>query len=200
MSQPPYGQQQQNPFAPPAGYSQGPSSGVQGGASPNGGFGGGQYGPPQGGQYGPPQGGQYAGQQGAPAPGYGPPQGGYGQPNAYGQAAYAPNGFDMARETQLREMQQNGLMWLLAGVIGFFFGFGWISGPLAWYFGGKLRKDYKAMGVEPTNEATGAWVVGIVTTAITWLAILAAILFFVMFFGAFFAAASSAAAAGAVTP
>jgi hypothetical protein len=200
MSQPPYGQQQ-SPFAPPTGYSQGPSSGVDGGASPNGGFGGGSYGPAQ---YGPPQGSP----QGAPAPGYGPPpqQGAYGQqnpyaaPNAYGQGAYAPNGFDMARETQLREMQQNGLMWLLVGAVGFFFGFGWVTGPLSWYFGGKLRKDYKQMGVEPTGEATGAWVVGIVTTAISWLAILAAIFFLVMFFGAFFAAASTAAAAGAVTP
>jgi len=106
----------------------------------------------------------------------------------------------MARETQLREMQQNGLMWLLVGVVGFFFGFGWITGPLSWYFGGKLRKDYKQMGAEPTNEATGAWIVGIVTTVISWLAIFAAILFFTLFFGALFAAAGSAAAAGAVTP
>ena len=78
----------------------------------------------------------------------------------------------------LKELEDQGLMWLIVGAAGFWFGAGLITGPLAWVFGNKLRARYRAMGMAPHGNATGAWIVGIATTVISVLGLLAVIALF----------------------
>lgn len=71
-------------------------------------------------------------------------------------------------------------MWLIVGAAGFWFGAGLITGPLAWVFGNKLRARYRAMGMAPHGNATGAWIVGIATTLVSLLGFLAIIALFIV--------------------
>lgn len=105
------------------------------------------------------------------APGYGPPQG--------------PQG-------STKDLDDQSLIWLLVGCGGFFFALSWITGPLAWIFGSKLRKQYMARGLEPNGMATAAWIVGIVSTALYGFALLALLVMFSMMFLALGAVAAGA--------
>lgn len=91
-------------------------------------------------------------------------------------APYArdPEGFG----AELREVENNSLLWLIIGAVGFWFGVGWLTGPLAWYFGAQARSRYAALGRPPSNKATSAWIVGIVTTLISYLAVAMVLMFF----------------------
>ena len=84
-------------------------------------------------------------------PGYGPPQG------------YAPPGYDprMARAAQLAESART---WLIVCGVGWFVGFMWITGPLAWYQSGEFSREFAALGLAPPSEVTNLRLLGIVTT------------------------------------
>lgn len=106
-------------------------------------------------------------------------------PNVPGPQAVP--GYDPQRAREVEELENQALIWLIVGGGGFFFGFGWITGPLAWIFGARLKKQFQEMG-EDSGTATAAWVVGIVSTLI-YLAAIFFVVFIVM-------AAVGAAAAG----
>jgi hypothetical protein len=71
----------------------------------------------------------------------------------------------------MREVENNSLLWLIVGAVGFWFGLGWLTGPLGWYFGGQARNKYAALGRTPSSKANAAWIVGIVTTVLSYLAV-----------------------------
>jgi hypothetical protein len=82
------------------------------------------------------------------------------------------------------QLEKDGLLWLLVGAIGFFFGFGWLTGPLGWYFGRQLKKRCDAAVVHPAPDVIqAAYIVGIVTTALTVLAVVAVVIIFVFVLG-----------------
>ncbi len=71
------------------------------------------------------------------------------------------------------------MIWLCVAAAGFFFGVLFVTGPLAWYFGSKLRGQYRRMGFPPNGAATVAMILGIVETA---LVLLIAIPLLILFF------------------
>lgn len=97
-----------------------------------------------------------------PTPGpnvpYGPDHG-QGQAHGYGYG-YDPR---MARAAQLAESARN---WLIVCAIGWFVGFMWITGPLAWYQAGQLARDFHTMGLPPPSEVTNLRLLGIITTVV----------------------------------
>ncbi len=106
-------------------------------------------------------------------------QGGpYGAPPSYGQPSSNPYAEVEGFGSEMSELKDNATLWLIVGLAGFWFGFGWITGPLAWHFGGRVRRRFRSLGHEPSGAATGAWVTGIVTTLLTYAAIIA--VFFVL--------------------
>lgn len=112
-----------------------------------------------------------------------PHPGAYG-PNAYGPAAYGPSQA-MGRDPRLLQLDSDANMWLIVGLVGFFTGFGWITGPLCWIKGGGLRRQYANFGLPASSSATGAWIVGLVSTALAVMAVLSVILLFVVWGGIF---------------
>ncbi len=131
--------------------------------------------PPPGQPYGhPPQPGQpYPGQ----APYGQPPPGAYGHPppGAYGQPMTDP---------RIKELNDQSPTWLLISIIGFWLGVGFISGPLAWIKGSRLRANYRSMGMAPAGNATGAWIIGMVSTALYAITVLAVVGMLTLFAGA----------------
>jgi hypothetical protein len=92
----------------------------------------------------------------------------------------------MARAAQLTESARN---WLIICGIGWFVGFMWITGPLAWYQATQFARDFQTMGLAPPSEVTNLRLLGIITTAFVLvgffigMAILAAVLIGVFSFG-----------------
>ncbi len=170
----------QGPQAGPGAWSQHQSSpGQYGSTHPNPNMAGGY--PPQGG----PTGGQVFSGHVPPSYGhetYTAPQ---GATNANGAWTNPVGGEDPL----VKDAEDNALLWLCVGGGGFWFGLGWITGPIAWYMAGKLRRDLRARGHEPSTMLTAAYVVGILTSIVSWLAILTVIAFFTLFFFGFFGAA-----------
>jgi hypothetical protein len=116
-----------------------------------------------------------------PPPTYGYGQSGFGQEYppppgpqgyvSYGQGAAPPHIYvptAMNGQTELRSLEDNAQLWLLVVAAGFWFGFGWITGPLAWYQGSKIRSQYRAHGHHPCASANWAWGLGIASTLFYW--------------------------------
>ena len=68
----------------------------------------------------------------------------------------------MARAAQLAESARN---WLIICGIGWFVGFMWITGPLAWYQSTQFAREFQTMGLAPPSEVTNLRLLGIITTA-----------------------------------
>ncbi|HVH99393.1 MAG TPA: hypothetical protein VM869_11795 [Enhygromyxa sp.] len=101
-------------------------------------------------------------------PGYPPPPGAQGYVS-YGQGTAPPHVYvptPMSGMNELSTLEDNGQLWLMVAAAGFFFGFGWITGPLAWYQGSKLRRQYRALGHHPGTSVNWARGLGIATTVI----------------------------------
>lgn len=79
----------------------------------------------------------------------------YGYPPAPG---YDPR---LARAAQLSESARN---WLIVCAVGWFVGFMWITGPLAWYQSAQFARDFETMGMAPPSDVTNLRLLGIVTT------------------------------------
>lgn len=77
--------------------------------------------------------------------------------------------------------------WLVVALVGFCTGFGWITGPLAWIKGGRLKQQYVQLGAPINSSATGAWIVGLVSTILTVMSIVA-FAFILLLWGSFVAA------------
>lgn len=125
-----------------------------------------------------------AGPHGPPPPGAGPyagppPHGGHGP---YGPApAYGPA--PGMQPNLLTDLNNQATVWLIVAVAGFWVGAGWISGPLAWIYGGRLRNRYRMLGLVPSSTATGAWAIGIATTLLMALGIVTALFLITFVFG-----------------
>ncbi len=83
-----------------------------------------------------------------------------------------------------KNLEGEGLTWLLVVAFGFFFGMGWVSGPLGWYFGKKLRKQADADGLVTPDVVRFAHIGGIVTTILTYAGLVIAFVVVVVLFGA----------------
>lgn len=83
-------------------------------------------------------------------------------------------------QKELAALEEKGTLWLLAAAGGFFLGLGWITGPLAWYFGGKLRGRYRALGLHPAPSANWAWGLGLASTVI-YVCSLVSLVVFILF-------------------
>lgn len=94
----------------------------------------------------------------------------------------------MARAAQLAESARN---WLIICAVGWFVGFMWITGPVAWYQANQFARDFETMGLPPPSDVTNLRLLGIITTifvAVSFfigMAVLAAVLIGVFSFGAF---------------
>jgi hypothetical protein len=117
-----------------------------------------------------------------PQPGHAPPPHhaqapNHGQPGyvSYGQGAAPPNPYQPApgahQPNELSKLEDDSQLWLMVAAGGFWFGFGWITGPLGWYFGSQIRGKYRALGHHPCSSANWAWGIGMATTLITYLGI-----------------------------
>jgi hypothetical protein len=123
------------------------------------------------------------GQPNQPGYGYGQPSYGhdFGPPPpgpqgyvSYGQGAAPPHIYvptPMPGDLELRKLEDDSQLWLLVAAAGFWFGFGWITGPLAWYQGSKIRRQYRTLGHHPCTSANWAYGLGIVTTLIYYVTI-----------------------------
>lgn len=135
--------------------------------------------------------------QGAPQGGSPPPAWGQAptpapDPSMYGQtpntgggwgggpAGQPGPGYTPPQSPELQKMESDAQMWLIVVLGGFFFGFGWATGPAGWYFGSELRKKYRAMGMEPANNANLTYYGGIVSTVIYYGTILLTMALFVI--------------------
>lgn len=78
--------------------------------------------------------------------------------------------------------EQDGLLWLLVGAIGFFFGASLITGPLGWYFGGRIRRECTDMNRVVPDTVKAAWIVGVITTILTYVTLVLVLLAFAGFF------------------
>lgn len=68
------------------------------------------------------------------------------------------------RPAPLAALDSRSTFWFLVTVAGSFLGFFLVFGPLGWVFGGRLRRDYKALGMRPRAAATATWLIGILMT------------------------------------
>jgi ABC-type multidrug transport system permease subunit len=88
------------------------------------------------------------------------------------------------QDPRIRDLNDQSTTWLIVAIVGFWLGFGFITGPLAWIKGGRLRAEYRSVGMPPSGSATGAWIIGIVCTALTALVLVSILSCFVIFAGA----------------
>ena len=87
-------------------------------------------------------------------------------------------------DQELVDLENQSTTWMIVGIAGFFTGFSWVTGPLAWIFGSRIRNRYRLRGIPPHGNATAAWIIGIVSTGLYVIGILVAIMVFVLFLGA----------------
>ncbi len=106
------------------------------------------------------------------SPGYGPPGGGYGPP-----------GYD-PRQARGAEILQSARNWLLICALGWFLGFMWITGPLAWYQATQFQRETEGLGMGTPSEVSNLRLFGILTTIFSALMILVGVAALVFVFGA----------------
>ncbi len=116
------------------------------------------------------------------------------QPYGHGQAPGWQQG--PAPDAALTKLNSDSQMWMIVAIAGFFFGFGWISGPLCWYMGGQLRQQYANIGQPASSSADIAYWGGIVTTALIVIGIVSVVLMLLFGFGMFATMLGAAAVAG----
>jgi hypothetical protein len=146
--------------------------------------------PPQQPGFGQPSPPSYAPQQPSyapvPQPGYGqqpsyapvpqqpaaPPQQGY---VSYGQGAAPAPVFPYQTTTwqanELAQLEDDAQLWLLVTAGGFWVMLGWITGPLGWIMGSRIRRKSRALGHHPCSSANWAFGLGIASTLIYWMPI-----------------------------
>lgn len=127
-----------------------------------------------------------------PGPGYGSsqPDPGYNHHQSYGEGGappYQPPTYQAPPNphSELSGLKDDAQLWLMVGAAGFWLGFGWITGPLSWYFAAQIRNKFRALGHHPSGSANWAWGIGIATTLITYLAIVGVVLLIVFFVAGF---------------
>lgn len=84
-------------------------------------------------------------------------------------------------DPRVKELNDQSTTWLIVALVGFWLGFGFITGPLCWIKAGRIRDNYRQMGMAPSGAATGAWVIGIVTSILLIMGIMAVVAVFALF-------------------
>lgn len=79
--------------------------------------------------------------------------------------------------------QREGLTWLVVVLAGIFTGLFIVTGPLGWWFAGRIRRSAREQGVQPPQTATAAWALGIASTVMASLGCLVGGLVFAMQLG-----------------
>lgn len=92
----------------------------------------------------------------APPPGHGAANN--GDPPNYG---YDPRSAEMAR------LAEETRTWTIVAAIGWFVGFMWVLGPLAWYQAARIGDAYAALGVAPPQEQRTLRLIGMITTVLS---------------------------------
>lgn len=83
-------------------------------------------------------------------------------PSSYGQGyGYDPRAAEMAR------LAEETRTWTIVAAIGWFVGFMWVLGPLAWYQAARIGERYAVLGVTPPQEQRTLRLIGVVTTALS---------------------------------
>ena len=109
---------------------------------------------------------------------YPPPNNPYAPPQ-YGAPQYDPR---LARAAQIAESART---WLIVCAVGWFFGFMWITGPLAWYQSSEFGKELQSLGVPPTSDVTNLRLLGMITTILVGVGVIIGVLALLMMFVGF---------------
>ena len=136
---------------------------------------------------------QGAPQGGGSAPGWGQAAPSSSAASSFGQTANNSGGWNgnpaaqsgsgygsPAGSSEIKKLESDAQMWLIVVLAGFFFGFGWATGPAGWYFGSEIRKKYRSMGMEPAGNANLAYFSGIASTVLYYGTILFVLALFVI--------------------
>lgn len=86
-------------------------------------------------------------------------------------------------DPRVKELNDASNTWLIVSIVGFWLGFGFVTGPLSWMKANGIRSKYRSMGMDPSGASTGAMIIGMVTTLVYVLTILAVIGMFTLFAG-----------------
>jgi len=92
-------------------------------------------------------------------------------------------------DPRVKELNDQSNTWLIVAIAGFWVGVGFVTGPLAWIKANGIRANYRSMGMQPSGSSTAAMIIGMVTSLVYVMAILAAIGMFTLFAGAIAAGA-----------
>lgn len=87
-------------------------------------------------------------------------------------------------DPRVKELNDQSNTWLIVAIVGFWLSLGFVTGPLAWMKANGIRRNYRAMGMQPSGTSTAAMIVGMVSTLVYVMAILAIIGMFTLFAGA----------------
>lgn len=107
-------------------------------------------------------------------------------PTAFAAPAAGPQsyGYD-PRAAELARLAGETRTWTIVVAIGWFVGFMWVLGPLAWYQASRIAEGYAAAGVQPPQEHRNLRLIGMITTilsaifaALTALVVVAYVAFF----------------------
>lgn len=85
-----------------------------------------------------------------------------------------------------KALEREGLTWLLVVVVGFFLGLGWVTGPLGWHSGRKLRRRAAELAVLTPDVVRFAHISGVVTTIVSYAALVVVVVTVVLIFGVIF--------------
>jgi len=92
-------------------------------------------------------------------------------------------------DPRVKELNDQSNTWLIVSIVGFWLGFGFVTGPLSWIKANGIRRNYRSMGMQPSGASTGAMIIGMVSSLVYVVAVMAVVGFLFLFAGA--AAASS---------
>ena len=95
------------------------------------------------------------------APHGAPPWPGPSSGGDYRMPAWAPPA------AELSQLAQDTRTWTIAAAIGWFVGFMWALGPIAWYQATRIRERYDALGVPPPQELKNLRLIGLITTVLS---------------------------------
>ncbi|TVQ95963.1 MAG: hypothetical protein EA398_16690 [Deltaproteobacteria bacterium] len=75
----------------------------------------------------------------------------------------------------MAKLDKDAMTWIIVGIVGYVLAFVWITGPLGWWQGNRICREFQAMGLEPSGSAKAAKWIGIIGTALFVLGMLAVI-------------------------
>lgn len=86
-------------------------------------------------------------------------------------------------DPRVKELNDQSNTWLIVAIAGFWLGFGFVTGPLAWMKASGIRNNYRSMGMQPSGTSTAAYIIGLVSTLVYVMLVLAVVGMFTLFAG-----------------